>query len=1046
MNGATSAKSEKPYKSMSTISKPERVTQERVIALFRDQLRYDFLGDWTERQNSNIEEEFLRPWLQKQGNSPEQISRALELLQREAGNTNRALYANNQAVYGFLRYGVPVQTAAGQNHQTIALIDWKNPENNDFAIAEEVTLRGNLERRPDLVLYINGIALGVLELKNSRVSIGDGIRQSLSNQQPEFNAWFFSTVQLIMAGNDSEGLQYGTILTSEKYFLKWKEDEQENDGYKLDKYLKKICRKERLLELIHDFILFDNGIKKVPRVHQYFGIKAAQEKVSRREGGIIWHTQGSGKSIVMVLLAKWILENNPNSRVVIITDRDELDKQIERVFESSGQQIHRTNSERDLMTKLSSPSPRLLCSLIHKFARRDVDDFKTFISELESQPSRTVGEVFVFVDECHRTQSGKLHRVMKAMMPEAVFIGFTGTPLLKQDSHTSLEVFGGYIHTYKFSEAVEDEVVLDLIYEARDIDQRLGNEDQVDAWFDAKTKGLNEWQKAELRKKWGTMQTVLSSRSRKERVVQDIIFDFSVKPRLSSERGNAILVASSIYDACKYYTLFQNTPMKGKCALVTSYNPNASDVTTEESGANSETDKQFIYNTYTELLRQTGLDTEGYEDEAKKRFIKEPTQMKLLIVVDKLLTGFDAPPCTYLYIDKSMQDHGLFQAICRTNRLDGEDKEFGYIVDYCDLFKKVENAIAVYTAELDRSAGGVDPDVLLKDRLKRGRERLDDALEALQVICEPVLPPRADLDFIHYFCGNTEIASDLKEREPQRDALYKGVVALIRAYAGISDEMPEAGYSQTDCDRIAKEVDHYLKLREVIRKASGESIDLKAYEADMRHLIDTYIETSAPRTISPFEGMPLIEIIVKSGIAKAIAEELSELKGNEEAVSETIENNVRSKIIKEHLNDPAFYDRMSALLDELIKARKEKAIAYEEYLKQIKELTKRVVEGREENLPEPLKQSAALRALYNNLQDSPDGLKAAEAAGSYGDDKDRTLTIAIRLHDAIKANAPADFRGNVARERAVKRAMFEVLMDQDEVERLFPIIKSQREY
>ena len=228
------------------------------------------------------------------------------------------------------------------------------------------------------------------------------------------------------------------------------------------------------------------------------------------------------------------------------------------------------------------------------------------------------------------------------------------------------------------------------------------------------------------------MQNVLSSKSRMERVVSDIIFDFSVKPRLSSERGNAILVASSIYEACKYFALFQKTPFKGKCAVVTSYNPLAQDVTKEEIGANTETDKQFIYNTYTELLKDVeakpGMTkTETYEEWAKELFIKEPANMKLLVVVDKLLTGFDAPPCTYLYIDKSMQDHGLFQAICRTNRLDGEDKDFGYIVDYKDLFKKVENAIAVYTSELDHSSGGADPEVLLQDRLKKGKERLDNA-------------------------------------------------------------------------------------------------------------------------------------------------------------------------------------------------------------------------------------------------------------------------------------------------------------------------------
>jgi type I restriction enzyme R subunit len=423
--------------------------------------------------------------------------------------------------------------------------------------------------------------------------------------------------------------------------------------------------------------------------------------------------------------------------------------------------------------------------------------------------------------------------------------------------------------------------------------------------------------------------------------------------------------------------------------------------------------------------------------------------MKLLIVVDKLLTGFDSPPCSYLYIDKSMQDHGLFQAICRTNRLDSDDKDFGYIVDYRDLFKKVENAIAVYTSEIAQSAGGVDPGILLQDRLKRGKERLDDSLEALSLICEPVQPPRGDLEHIHYFCGNTEIPTDLKEREPQRDALYKATVALIRAYASIADELEQAGYSTSDSERIAKELDKYLKLREIIRKASGESIDLKAYEADMRHLIDTYIETSAPRVISPFAGLPLLEIIVKTGIGEAIAEELAGMKGNEEAVSETIENNVRSKIIKEHLNDPAFYDRMSVLLDELIKARKEKAIEYEEYLQKIAELAKQVVAGHDANLAEPLKRSPALRSLYNNLKKDVEAGEMpdfAETSPEWVMEGDPILNLAVSLDQAIRKNAHDGWRGVLTREKAVKRAMHSILQSPEEVERLFPIIKQQQEY
>jgi type I restriction enzyme R subunit len=1016
---------------MSIVGQPERATQNRVVALFRDELGYRYLGDWTDRfNNRNIEEGMLSAHLMKDGYSQTQIASAIYKLRTEADNHNRNLYGNNHAVYNLLRYGVPVKIEAGKVTETVQLINWCEPEKNDFAIAEEVTLNGNHARRPDIVLYLNGIAIGVLELKNSRVSIGDGIRQCLSNQQPMFNAWFFTTTQFVFAGNDSEGLKYGSIGTEEKYFLKWKEDEQDNSRFKLDKYLLKMCEKRRLIELIHDFVLFDGGYKKLPRVHQYFGIKEAQRHVREKKGGIIWHTQGSGKSIVMVLLAKWILENNPNARVTIITDRDELDKQIERVFNESGEAIKRTSSGRDLMSQLGQATPRLLCSLVHKFGRRDVDDFDAFIRELEAKPSPTVGEVFVFVDECHRTQTGKLHRMMKAMMPNAIFIGFTGTPLLKRDARTSLEMFGSYIHTYKFSEAVEDEVVLDLVYEARDIDQRLGSVDKIDAWFDAKTKALNDWQRDELKKKWGTMQNVLSSRSRMDRVVSDIVFDFSVKPRLSSERGNAILVASSIFEACKFFALLQKTPLKNKCAVITSYNPLAGDVTLEETGANTETDKQFIYNTYTDMLNdldaKPGLTkTETYEERAKALFIKEPANMKLLVVVDKLLTGFDAPPCSYLYIDKSMQDHGLFQAICRTNRLDGDDKDFGYIVDYKDLFKKVENAIAVYTSELDHSAGGVEPDVLLQDGLTKGKERLDDAIEVLTLLCEPVEPPKGELEHIHYFCGNSEIASDLKEREPQRAALYKATVALVRAYANVADELRPAGYSDADIDRIKEQLKHYLDVREIIRKASDETLDLRTYEADMRHLIDTYVEADEPRKISPFDNMSLLELIVKSGIANAINGQLAGIKKNESAVAETIENNVRSKIIKENLSDPAYFEKMSALLDEIIAARKAKAIEYESYLNRIAELAARVQAGQAEDTPEALN-TPGRRALYNNLGQNEQ--------------------LALKIDEVVKKTRPDGWRGVQAREQVIKAALYGVLQDEGEVERIFLIIKQQNEY
>jgi type I restriction enzyme R subunit len=361
-------------------------------------------------------------------------------------------------------------------------------------------------------------------------------------------------------------------------------------------------------------------------VHQYFGIKAAQAFMRRREGGILWHTQGSGKSIVMVLLSRWILATNSNARVVIITDRDELDQQIKDVFGAAGEHVHRGSSGADLLQVLSQPSPRLICSLVHKFGARGVEDFEAHIARLIQEPCTTYGELFVFVDECHRTQSGKLHRLMKAILREATFYGFTGTPLLTRDRATTLEVFGRYIHVYKYSEAVADEVVLDLVYEARDIDQRISSQEKVDQWFDAKTAELNPWQVRELKRYWGTMQAVLSSKSRINRIVMDIIYDITTQADLASERATAMLVASSIYEACCYFDLFHQTELKGRCAIITSYDPKAKDITKEETGANSETDKQFIYNTYTKLL-ETVQPTPGqsraeaYEEQAKRLFV-----------------------------------------------------------------------------------------------------------------------------------------------------------------------------------------------------------------------------------------------------------------------------------------------------------------------------------------------------------------------------------------------------------------------------------------
>ncbi len=1028
---------------MSTIGQVEKITQARVIGLFRDTLGYDYLGDWTDREgNSYLEEEYLRAFLKRQGCNDALIGRAIYLLEKAAGDQSSSLYDRNRAVYDLLRYGVKVKPDACENTETVWLVDWQHPERNHFAVAEEVTVAPaddkSHPKRPDIVLYVNGIALGVLELKRSTVSVAEGIRQNLDNQKKIFIEHFFSTVQLVMAGNDTEGLRYGTIQTPEKYYLTWKEDHwQEN---LLDRHLACLCGKNRLLEVIHDFIVFDAGTKKLCRHNQYFGVKAAQAFMKRREGGIIWHTQGSGKSLTMVWLAKWLRENVTDARVLIITDRTELDQQIETVFKGVSEEIRRIRSGADLIAILNAAAPWLICSLIHKFGGKEdgeaAADLESYIEEVKRAIPRGFapkGDIFVFVDECHRTQSGELHDAMKAILPNALFVGFTGTPLLRSDKQRSIEVFGPYIHTYKFDEAVKDGVVLDLRYEARDIDQSITSQQKIDQWFEAKTKGLTDLARAQLKQRWGTMRKVLSSQDRLEKIAADILMDMELRDRLRSGRGNAMLVAGSIYQACKLYEIFDQTDLKGKCAIVTSYVPTVANIKGEESGEGL-TEKLREYEIYQKMLA-TWFDeatekavnrVEEFEKAVKKKFIEEPGQMKLLIVVDKLLTGFDAPPATYLYIDKQMRDHGLFQAICRVNRLDGEDKEYGYIVDYQDLFKSLEGAVRDYTSGAFDGYDQEDVAGLLEDRLGKARERLEEAREAVKALCEPVEVPKDQKAYFRYFSskdhGNLE---QLKENEPKRLALYRLTAALVRAYANIANEMVEAGYSPAEIETIKKEVGFFENLRDEVKKHSGDAIDLKMYEPAMRHLIDAYIRAEESRVVSDFDDMTLVELIVERG-AGAVEALPEGIRKNREAVAETIENNVRRLIIDEQPINPKYYEKMSQLLDALIEQRRTDALSYQRYLEEIVELTKKVKNPAVgSSYPESM-DTPARRALYDNL----------------GNDQD----LAARVDDAVRSTRKDGWRGHRVKEKEVRFALRAVLQDDGVVDQILELVKNQHEY
>jgi len=1023
-------------------NKPEIVTQKRIIKMFEDPdlLGYTYLGDLKdEENNSNIEKELLEKFLKDKYNSV-LIKKAITELEKITTDQNKGLYEMNKEVYSLLRYGVKVKANVGEDDQTVWLIDWRNPENNHFYIAEEVTIKGQHTKRPDIVLYVNGIALVVLELKRSSVSVTQGIRQNLDNQKSEFIKNFFTTIQLVMAGSDSEGLRYGVIDTPEKYYLSWKEDTPIQKP--LDSHLYAMCQKERLLEIIHDFIVFDEGIKKICRHNQYFGAKATQESLRKEEGGIIWHTQGSGKSLLMIWLAKWIRENRENKpRVLILTDRKELDDQIEGFFLGVDETIIRTTSGKDLVEKLDKNDPWLICSLIHKFRENDNSD-DDYIEEVFSnldKDFKAKGNLHVFIDECHRTQSGKLHDAMKKLIPNAIVIGFTGTPLLRTNKQTSIEKFGKYIHTYKYDEAVEDKVVLDLRYEARDIEQNLSSPEKVDQWFEASTRGLTDFKKTELKKKWGTLQKVFSSKQRLEKIVMDIKLDMKTKDRLVSGNGNALLVASSIYQACRYYEIFQQNNFK-KCAIITSYNGNINSIKGETVSTEDETEAENMYKIYKKMLsdyKERGIgenDPETFEREVKKLFVKEPKQMKLLIVVNKLLTGFDAPPATYLYIDKTMSDHGLFQAICRINRLDGEDKDYGYIVDYKDLFKSIERSVTEYTSDAFAGFDSDDVKGLLKNRIIAGKEKLTESLKNIQTLCEPVKPPKELDDYYEYFCGSKnelDNTAKLKETSQQRFVYYKVTSTLVRAFASIANNMQEAGFSKEEAIKIKSQVKDYEGIKMSITLRSGEHMDLKRFEPEMRQLIDNYIDAEDSRKVSVFDDLTLVELIVKSGISTVIDSLPQQVRKNNATVAEVINANVRKLITEEKHTDPILYEKMSTLLNEIILDRKKGALDYEAYLKKISELCKKLKDQFSDSEYPNNINSKPRMTLYNNLNNNEE--------------------LAIKLDEAIIKNKPDRWKGDRIKERMVKEAIEEALkqenIEDDELaKKVLELAKEQKEY
>lgn len=1033
----------------SHIGEPERPVQNRLLALFKEKLKYEYLGNYEYRTcTRNIESKLLFDYLMSTKKwSGDETKRAIAILEKEAYCTPQNMQEKNEKVYSLLRYGVNVSPDVGTKKITVNLIDWEHPDKNQFYIAEEVTINSStpdsFTKRPDLVIYVNGIALAVMELKRSKVSVHDGIRQTIGNQQENFIRPFFSTVQLLFAGNDSQGLYYGVIDTPEKFWLRWKEPDVSIPN-ELDRGVTQWFNKERLLEMIHDFLVFDAGVKKVCRPNQYFAVKAAQPRCEKKEGGVIWEAQGSGKSLIMVWLAEWIHENIDNSRVVIITDREELDEQISDGFKDTGETIARAKSGAGLIGMLNEEAPWLLCTLIHKFGKKNVEGkgnmagvkseipLEKYLEDIVAQlPQgfKAKGNIFVFIDECHRTQGGYLHEAMKTIMgKDVMMIGFTGTPLLHTQKKDTWQTFGPLIHAYRFNEAVEDGVILDLRYESRKVDQFLGNKDKIDAWFEKKTKGLNKVAAARLKGRWATMQNIFSSRQRIDAVVGDICLDMDTTPMLVNRRGNAILVADSIYQACRYWDAFQKTALKGHCAVITSFEAKADDINMASSGEN-ESEDEYKYRIYKEMT-DGHKSVSAFEAYAKKEFIDHPKNMRLLIVVDKLLTGFDAPSACVLYIDKHMENHNLFQAICRVNRVDGDDKEYGYIVDYQNLFECISGAIGDYTSDGAALSGYDKEDIegYIKEKNKACRKDLEEAKEQVEALLELVHPQTRE-GFFRYFvyddnAPEEEMDKQLDDNAEKRSKLYKYVRRYLNCYANLANSLEDMGYSEAERKEYAECAKKYDALKREIELRSNDHIDMRRYEPDMRQVLDLYVKAEDSEVIAKLDDTSFLDIVAAQNEEQLndLPDELKDEYGR--ASAETVEANLREVIRKDSPFNPAYYGKLSIILQELIDKRKKEMLDYEEYMKELIELVKKARGKSANSYPESIK-TPGMRALYDNL-----------GQNEY---------LAIRAHEVIKENALVGFRDNRLKQRKLIKALAKLLGD-EMAQMIYDIIKLHDEY
>lgn len=898
--------------------------------------------------------------------------------------------ATAQRIYELLTLGFSVEQNVEGNKKTfdINFIDWQNINSNQFHVTEEFSVQRTGRKdhyRPDIVLFVNGIPLGVIECKRPDVknALSEAISQNLRNQQEDGIRQLFIYAQVVMSISGNAG-SYATTGTKEKFWAKWLEkfsNKSEEKSYqeklfqlknkklsakenqvlfadrykyiktffeelekeqiqptKQDEYLFNLLHPERLLDLSHNFILFDNGDKKIARYQQFFAIKKAMRQITQplekqnqaRTGGVVWHTQGSGKSLTMVMLAQAIAMHPEisNPKIILVTDRTDLDKQITKTFEKCGHTVQNAKSGSKLANLLKSKSDAVVTTIINKF--------ETAVRKI-SQPLQS-NNIFVLVDEGHRTQHGIFNIEMQKSLPNACFIAFTGTPLFKKDKNT-LGKFGTLIDTYTVDQAVEDKAVIPLLYEGRHVMQDV-NASPLDNFFGMISEPLSDYEKADLKKKFSRADQLNIAEQKIHAIAWDISKHYKKNFKGTVFKGQ--VVCQNKLSAVRYKKYFDEIGMVTSELIMSA--PNEREGEESAYGKTKEEVKIFWH----EMMDKYG-NSKRYQENIVNAF-KNTEEPELIIVVDKLLTGFDAPKNTVLYLTRKLIGHTLLQAIARVNRV-YKDKDYGYIIDYYGVLEELDGALKLYSGFEDFDEEDISGTLA---NINKEIEKLPQAHSDLKQLFSGV-KNKKDLEAYQSHLRDESIRVKFYEALSKYARLLKLALSSIDFHKTTEDKLMRT---------YKEDLSFFVKLKNAVSGRYSDKVDYRKYEGQIQKLIDTHIP--ADEIIQMHEQVNIFD-------KEAFEEEVEKTVG-EVAKADKIASRTEKHITEKMDEDPAFYKRFSQLIKETIDDYLQQRINEKEYLEKITSIKEQVLAHENTELPETLKNKPVASAFYGIVNEEFENL------------------------------------------------------------------------